>query len=152
MKKFSLMKTLLHSSHFSHFSMATSLQPGPWATELFQLQKVFSLILIDLELQPKLWLTKKLSPTQHTKFFWKQSPRSCEVLVEIPSRVGQLWVSRQIFKKNTSSGPLKGERCFELSLERNLSSPCAHPRPVAIALEINESQGKHSGKWWQLYV
>lgn len=156
MKLFSLLKTLLHSFHFSHFSMATSWQPGPgpWGTELVRLQRVSVLShsgrsratiqASDSQesfFQPNTLSFSERSSQETTKSWWK-----------IPSCFGQLWVSWQIFKKKISSDPLKGKRCLELGLERNSSSSCAHPRPVAIAPEINESQGKHSGKWWQLYV
>lgn len=136
--------------------MAISLQlgPGPWATELVQLQES-----VFLAHSGRSRATGQASDSSEN-FFQPYTLSSCERSSQdptkswwkIPSPFGQLWVSWQIFEKKISSDPLKGKRCFELSPQRNLSLSCAHPRPVAIAPETNESQGKHTGQWWQLCV
>lgn len=136
--------------------MGTSLQPGPlpWANELVQLQRVSVLACSDRSraailasdsqgsfLQHNTLSSSERSSQDSTKSWWK-----------ILSCFGQLGVSWQVFKEKISSDLLKGKRCFELGLERNLSSSCLYPRPVAIAPEINESQGKHGRVQEQPYV
>lgn len=145
------MKTWLHTSHFSHFFVATVPWPGlgSWTAESVWLQGVFSLVLGDLSCDPSFWLTRKLSHLNTLSSERSSQDPVCPggkflLVLPSPGSAGRYLKRKFLLIHWRARGALN-------SVWRG-TLLCAHPRPVAIASDINESQGKHSGDWWQLYV
>lgn len=148
------MKTWLHASHFSHFTTATSVQSGPWATELVQLQRVNIFAHPDSPgPQPKLKITRKFFSTQHTKF----SERSSQDPTKFSSggnslllwpALGQLTDSL----KESFFWSTEGQEVLWTQAGEELEFTVCTSQTCCYSTWKKWVTGEMQREWWQLYV